>query len=140
MSRNAEITFPFGDGEHVFRLALGQLEELQEKCDAGPGLVMKRLLSPLMEWRTHDVRETIRLGLIGGGMSASEAIKLTRRYVDETPAWAENARLAASILGAALFGVEDEMPGETEAGEAVESPTLSRGKNGASPSSTETAL
>ena len=123
MSRSAEITLAFGDGEHAFRLAIGQLRELQEKCDAGPPLILKRLHEA--SWRVEDVSETIRLGLIGGGMDAIKALSLTARYVHERPAWAYNSQVASAVLGAALFGAEDEdEPEKPEAG--AETPTPSR--------------
>ena len=107
-ARNAEVETEFGDGRYTFRLGLGELEELQEKCDAGPGFILGRLMSPRMEWKLEDVRHTIRLGLIGGGMKSTEAFKLVERYIDERPAWAENAKLAQAILALAIFGLAEE--------------------------------
>lgn len=135
MSRDASLEADFGDGGHQFRLAIGELREMEEKRDAGSPLILRRLLSG--EWRVDDVREVIRLGLIGGGMPALEALKLVRRYVDDIPAWTENAMLAGAILGAALMGVEDEEPGKPQAGEAKHRPR-SRAKKPASPKSTAT--
>jgi hypothetical protein len=136
--RNAEIVYPFGDDEHTFRLGIKELEELQEKCDAGPGFVLGRLMSPRLEWRIEDVRHTLRLGLIGGGMPATDAIKLVRRYVDDRPAWAENAKIAQAVLAVAIFGPADELPGETQ-GETETTPTHSPEENGDLQKSTETA-
>jgi len=135
MSRDASITETFGDGEHKFRLAIGELRELQEACDAGPPLIARRLWNS--EWRVDDVRETIRLGLVGGGMDPVKAAVLTKRYVEERPAWGRNAMLAQAILGAALFGVEDEDLGKSKA-EAEKKPTRFRAKRSGSASSTET--
>lgn len=127
--RDASIEHPFGDGEHKFRLAIGELEELQEKCDAGPLLVLRRLMGG--EWRTDDVGETIRLGLVGAGMDSVKAVVLVKRYVHQRPAWIENAMLAQAILGMALFGPQDEEPGKPEA-EAEKKPNRSRAKKSAS--------
>lgn len=115
-SRDASLDVLFGDGEHKFRLAIGELRELEEKRDAGSPLILRRLLTG--EWWVDDVREVIRLGLVGGGMPATDAIKLVKRYVEDRPAWHENALIASTTLGAALMGVEDEEPGKSEAGEA----------------------
>jgi len=106
MSRSGKFDATFGDGRHCFQLRLGELEELQEKCDAGPPLILARLGAG--QWRTGDVRETVRLGLIGGGMKPVEALALVERYLDQRPDWMENALLARGVLAAALIGVEDE--------------------------------
>ena len=127
MSRTAKIELDFGDGSHVFRLALGELEELQEKCDAGPPLILNRIGGD--QWRTADVRETIRLGLIGGGMEPLKALALVQRYVDERPDWMRNAQVAYGVLAAALVGAEDE-PLEKPQGE-TETPPLSPVASGA---------
>lgn len=108
MARRAYIDAPFGDGQHRFRLGIGELEELQEKTDAGPVFLQRRIVS---DGRVADVRETIRLGLIGGGMAADAALKLVERYA-VPGAWRECVLLAAGIVTAALDGVEDEPPGK----------------------------
>jgi hypothetical protein len=133
MSRDATITLTWGDGEHRFRLAIGQLRELQEKADAGPAEIVDRLSSG--RWRIDDVRETIRLGLIGGGMAPGDAYRLTVRYVDERP-WLENVRPAQAVLMAALVGAPDEPVGKAEAAEAETEATTDASP---SPQSTETA-
>lgn len=115
MSRDASISVAWGDGEHRFRLAIGQLRELQEKADAGPAEILDRLSSG--RWRINDVRETVRLGLIGGGMSPPEAHKLTVRYVDDRP-WLESVPIAQAVLMAALIGVPEEPVGKEAAAEA----------------------
>ena len=115
-SRDASLEILFGDGEHRFRLAIGELRELEEKRDAGSPLILRRLMSN--EYRVDDVYEVIRLGLIGGGMAATDALKLVKRYVSDRPAWHENSMLASAVLGAALMGVEDEEPGKPQAGAA----------------------
>jgi hypothetical protein len=137
MGRDARISYPFGDDEHTFRLAIGQLIELEEKRDAGAPLILNRLLSAT--WFVSDVREVIRLGLIGGGMPATDAIRLVKRYVEDVPSWQENALLATAVLGAALQGVEDEpAPGKPEAGAGGKT-SRSRAKKPAGQPSTETA-
>lgn len=115
MSKDASISFAWADGEHRFRLPLGQLRELQDKCDAGPPAIMARLNTDT--WRVDDIRETIRLGLIGGGMSPSEAYRKVARYVDERPLM-ENVVPARLILMAALIGDPSETVGKPEAAEA----------------------
>ena len=96
-----KVVLPFADGVYAFRLGFGQVVELQTLTDAGPLEIYRRLLSG--EWRFGDVRETIRLALIGGAegfigadigedgqpeggipvrVDALVANKLVRTYVD----------------------------------------------------------
>ena len=105
-NRNAAVDLDFGGGRYRFRLAFGELEELQEATGVGPYLCLRRLLAG--EWQVQDVRDTLRLGLIGGGLTPNEALKLTRRYVEERPDWLLNATLAISVLSAALAGAPEE--------------------------------
>lgn len=118
MSRHGEIKIPWGDDEHTFRLGYGELRKLQEACDAGPPRIADRLrpYDPLRNphgdnWRTEDIRETIRLGLIGGGMEQSAALTLIRKFVDEVPLL-QNRLIAWAIIQAAVAGVPDEPLGK----------------------------
>lgn len=117
MSRRAIIERPFADGRYPFRLGVGELELLQEATDCGPMELQQRLLRG--RWRQADVRETLRLGLVGGGMQAEAALSRIEQYVDAY-GLAPYARTAMEIVGVALFGVEDEPPGEPGAEEATE--------------------
>lgn len=116
--RDATVTFDWADGTYPFRLAWGQLAELQEKCDAGPYVVLQRLHSG--EWRVEDISNIIRLGLIGGGREPSPALKLTRAYVEARPPM-ENLIPAQVILAAALMGAPEETVGEGDAANQTES-------------------
>lgn len=107
--RDARIGFDWADGTYSFRLAWGQLSELQEKCDAGPYVVLQRLHDGA--WRIEDISNIIRLGLIGGGMEPAAALKIARRYVEERPPM-ENLIPAQVILSAGLMGVSEEPVGE----------------------------
>jgi hypothetical protein len=121
MSSNASITLAWADGEYLFRLPIGQLRELQEKCDAGPMVIYRRLSNG--EWKVDDVRETLRLGLIGGGMKPVEALLLVKRYVDDRP-WAENVLPATAVILAAVLGAPDDKVGKTEAETATTEATV----------------
>lgn len=105
MGRHAEVTQPWADGDYPFRLGLKELVEHDEACNAGPAYVARALIDGT--WRIKHVRETIRLGLIGGGMAPSKALVLTKRYVDERPL-RESIPLAIAILMAVLTGPEDD--------------------------------
>lgn len=111
MSRSGKITLNWGDGEHIFRLRIGELIELQEKCDAGPAFILERLATS--RWKVQDIRETIRLGLVGGGLEPIKALTLVKRYVDERPLQ-ENVNHAYVIVAAAIVGAEEEPLGKLE--------------------------
>lgn len=117
MSRDARVEIDFGDGQHVFRLAWGELVNLQEALDAGPYVILQRLMTN--EWRLGDIREVIRYGLIGGGMEPAKALKMVREYVEKRPP-IESVPLAQVILSAGLVGAPEEKLGEIEAAPAIE--------------------
>lgn len=135
MSRAGDITLEWADGEHVFRLGLGQLRELQERVSAvrvrigvepvGPAFLASEIGAG--RWMVDDLRETIRLGLIGGGMKPAEALMLVQRYVDARPLQ-ESVVPAYAILSAALVGAPEEPVGKPDpagapSGDAVSSPS-----------------
>lgn len=117
MSRDASITLPFADGDYTFRLAWGELKLLQEAVDAGPFVVANRLINGT--WRVEDISNVIRLGLIGGGLAPDKALSLVRAYVESRPPM-ETVMLAAGIIGAAVRGAPDELPGEAAAASETE--------------------
>jgi len=117
MSRDASIELDFGPGEQRFRLAWGQLASLQEACDAGPYVILERLMNGA--WKMNDIRETIRYGLIGGGMPPHEALKLVREYVEARPP-IESVMIAQAVLSAGLMGAPEEKVGEQDAASQTE--------------------
>jgi hypothetical protein len=116
----AEVTLDWGDGSYLFRLTVNGLLELEEKCKSAFTEVFQRLMTGT--YSISDVRETIRLGLIGGGMEPAKALTLVRRYVDNRPK-AEGQKPAQAILGATLFGFEAEPLGKVEAAPREEDPS-----------------
>jgi Phage tail tube protein, GTA-gp10 len=126
MSRAGKLTLQWADGEYDFKLAIGELEELEAatrriKNDAGeytyvgPIELHKMIVEGTCLMR--DVREVIRIGLIGGGMKPAEALRLVRRYVDEVVDFYANRNIAARIINAPLEGFELEPLGKSaEAG------------------------
>ena len=93
--------------------AFGELRELQDKCGTGPFMVYQRLADGT--WRVDDVREPLRLGLIGGGMNPTMALGKVGRYV--TPGtFLENVMAARRVMLAALFGdPADDVVGKAQA-------------------------
>ncbi|MBX3543579.1 gene transfer agent family protein [Chelatococcus sp.] len=116
-NRNGAVELDFGDGARRFRLGMGELEELQEKTGVGPFRLVTRLLDG--EWTVVEVRETLRLGLIGGGLEPLNALKLIRRYVVDRPDWVANAAIARLVVMAAIAGAPEEEPGKGGAPEAA---------------------
>lgn len=126
------LTIIWPGGEHSFLLRLGELEALQKACDAGPGLVLRRLAA--LDCFPCDISSTLRLGLIGGGMKREEAQGLVNRVIDQH-GLGRLSPYAFSILGHSLYGPEDDKPkGDTSEGK----PEAEMGsESGASPTSTE---
>lgn len=114
-SRSATITEFVGEGEFPLRLGIGELEALQEKIGCGPNMIAERLSTGA--WFIGDIKQTIRLGLIGGGMSQKEAHELTERTVKE--GYINDYVLTAyHTVIASLIGVDDEDFGDVASGEA----------------------
>lgn len=105
MSRDGSITLTWADGDYVFRLGWSELAKLQEATDAGPYVILNRLVDG--SWRVADISATIRLGLVGGGMSPTDALKKVREYVEDRPP-IESLMIAQAVLSAAIVGAPDE--------------------------------
>lgn len=103
-NHRGEVVIDWADGTHTFRLTILTGAELEEKCDAAVSVIARRLMTG--QWTISDVRETIRLGLIGAGMKPAEALRLVRTYVDDVARYplAESAMLANVIVGGMLHG------------------------------------
>jgi|SRR6187397_1034257 hypothetical protein len=137
------VALQFGDAEYSFRIAFGQWRELQESVNkprleiGEPPLGPMALLRALLEGNAwpHDVREVIRLGLIGGGMKSDRALVLVKRHV-ETGAYFTHMPTARTILQTAMFGPPDDQVGKEPAPAAER--TATDGSN--SPTSTGSAL
>lgn len=120
MSRNGDIELPWPDQERTFRLGIGELRALQEKCNKGPMEILADLQSG--RWRVDDIIQPIRLGLVGGGMKLHDAVQLIDAEI-QPGRLGECAIIAVAILQAAITGPPDEQiklpkgakPGKTEA-------------------------
>ena len=110
MSRFGQITTDWGDAEYTFRLGLGELEELEAKFDKSIFVLVN--LFRTRTAKSTEILETLRIGLIGGGMSAPNALALKRRYGDERPL-EESRDVAYAVAMAALARVHgDELKPE----------------------------
>lgn len=93
MSADGSVSLFFGDDEKRFRIGIGEFRELQEKVNGrriemglsaiGP-TTLANLLRANDAW-PDDVRDVLRIGLVGGGMKAPEAHRLLVRYFDGKP-------------------------------------------------------
>jgi Phage tail tube protein, GTA-gp10 len=128
------VNLAFGDGEYPFRIALGQWRELQElvnkpRLEIGePPIGPMSLLKALMTgdaW-PHEVREVIRLGLIGGGMKTDRALVMVKRYVEGRPLF-QSLPDARTILQVAMFGPPDDPAGKAPAPVDPETPATTNG-------------
>lgn len=112
MSEHGSIGLDWADGHHTFRLGLGEWRELEGNRKIGAYGLLLRLIGG--GWYVDDIRETIRIGLVGGGMHPNDAVKLVNRYVDQRP-WLENVAVAVRIIEPSISGIEGQKP----LGEAV---------------------
>lgn len=116
MSADGSISFVWGDGEeHRFRLAIGQFRELQEKVNGrrvalGAPLVGPQALLRLLQERDawpDDVRDILRLGLLGGDMKPADVHRLLANHFDGAPVL-PHMKPAFLVLMAGFVGVPDE--------------------------------
>lgn len=119
MSSDASVTFAWADDTYRFALPLGQVRELEENRKTGARRILIKLRSGDEDF--DDIREVIRLGLIGGGQKPTDALKLVKRYVDDRPR-GENIVSAMLILSAHIIGNPDDPVGKAPAGEGKNKP------------------
>jgi hypothetical protein len=115
MSGDGSISLVWGDGENKFRFGIGQWRELQEKINARRLAIGLQPIGPmtlLTSLRANDawpddLRDILRIGLVGGGLPIKEAHNKLVTYFDNTPPYAHNIA-AFAVLSAALIGVPDD--------------------------------
>lgn len=126
------VDLKFADGEYRFWLPLPQVVELERKTDTSILVIEERLRGAIGAEGSQDdpvfvflgggsamvgdVRETLRLGLIGGNSAMVEgrqievgpilAKQLVDDYVYPARPFAEGVVLAWRVLHAAIHGVE----------------------------------
>lgn len=99
-STRAVKTF-FGDYNHVFLLGPLQVEELEKVTGLGIGAICRRVFKG--EFSQAEVLETLRLGLIGGGIAPNRAADLVKTYAEPYPLDATYP-VAVAVLEALWFG------------------------------------
>lgn len=137
---NGKVELNWADGSHVFNVAkITQALELEQKCGVGVAEIYNRLHTG--RWWINDVRETLRLGLIGGGMDPVKALVLIRRYVDDRP-WTESVAPALAVIMVAMVGVPGDEVGkkpEAERTTAEDCPSSATMGDSSAPPSTASA-
>jgi hypothetical protein len=122
------VTTEFGDGSYRFWLPLPQVFELERSCDSSILAIEEKLRISIgqdEDGKTvfigggtasiKEIRETIRLALIGGNSGMVDGVEteigpirakqLVEAYCYPARPLAENAALAWLILSSAIFGV-----------------------------------
>jgi hypothetical protein len=96
------VFLDFAGSSRHFRLRIGEAEELEQRCNAPIGAIMIRVASG--QFAVADIWQTIRLGLVGGGLDEPRANALCKRYEHEPLYY--HAHIPAAILKAFLMGVD----------------------------------
>lgn len=147
MSADGSVTLVWGDGENQFRFAIGQFRELQERVNqrrlaiGGQPIGPMSLLLSLQAkdaW-PDDVRDILRIGLVGAGMPIKEVHQKLVTYFDNTP-FLEHILTAHAVLFSGFVGI----PRATDANEIDDGSKKKTTSTSTSPSisenSTEPAL
>lgn len=136
MSRDGSIELIWPDEPRKFRLRLGELRELQEKCgNRGPMTIANALA--MGTWLVDDIVSTVRLGLVGGGMEQGAAAKMVNTHLGDGRL-KEGIFVAQAILLAAITGPPDEVLKPPKGKGSAASAEKTSGTNTASRSPTST--
>jgi hypothetical protein len=100
----AELIAEWAGKERLFRLTFGGVLDLEQAVGDGIGHVFIRVAGG--QFKVGDVYHTMRLALIGGGMSVIDAKRLLEAHFDTRP-YLENAGIAGQILSSLMTGVEE---------------------------------
>jgi hypothetical protein len=111
MSATGSITLVWGDGDNTFRFGIAQWRELQEKINGrrvamglnpiGP-MTLLNMLRAKDAW-PDDIRDVLRIGLVGAGMPIAAANRKLVRHFDNEPPAPHNL-IAFAVLSAGLLG------------------------------------
>jgi hypothetical protein len=99
----AEVITEWAGKERLFRLSFGGVLDLEEATGDGIAAIFARVAGG--RFMLKDVYHTIRLSLIGGGLSIMDAKRLLEAHFDTRP-YMENAAIAGQVLAALMVGVE----------------------------------
>lgn len=117
MSADGSIEIEWAGDLRTFRLPIDQLSALEDACGSGCSEIFGRLETS--RWGIRDVKETLRLGLLGGKTEGKIAKRLVDDHVVDGKIF-ESVLIARSVLAAAIFGRPDDPVGKTKV--ATEAP------------------
>lgn len=111
MSADGSIELVWGDGPQRFKFGIGQWRELQENVNRRRIAIGAPVVGPmglLNQLRANDawpddIRDVLRIGMIGGEKKPSDVHRLMTHYFDPVPPL-ENMKPAFFVLMAALVG------------------------------------
>lgn len=117
-SYDPRVTIFFGDGDYEFALPLAQRFEVERLVgkrfaaispDMGLYGALPSILTRIGQrlWFGDDLREVLRLGLIGGGMSPKDAKQLVDTYGPGARSDEECLEPVMTLLNHTLFPPED---------------------------------
>lgn len=118
---SGEIDLIWGSGLQAFKFGLGQFRALQEGVNRRRLAIGAPLVGPmdLVEqlkaknvW-PDDLRDILRLGLIGGGMAPRDAHLELANYFDDKPPL-PHVMPALAVLMAGLVGPPDAAPDDAK--------------------------
>lgn len=109
-----------GEGVYPLCLRIGELEQLEEVMDCGMATIYRRLTDG--DWKVKDVREVLRLALIGGGMPPYEAAGMINRLITEGY-FGHYYVVAQAVIQAAVMGYENAPPEKPMTPTESETPT-----------------
>jgi hypothetical protein len=143
MSADGSIDLFFGDAIHVFRFAIGQFRELQEKVNMRRLAIGAPLVGPMTLLKSlqandawpDDIRDVLRIGLNGGGMSQSDTHRLLVNHFDTTPPLTHMRTAHVALLAGLVGGIGDDVGSKKKPQTETATPHPSP-----SPGSTATAL
>lgn len=96
----------FGDGPQTFTLTDDMVAELERQTGRGIAAIHRQLIE--LEFSAELLRQIIRLGLIGAGMSPEKAAQLCATYAVNRPV-AETFPLVFTILESRWNGATAEV-------------------------------
>lgn len=110
----AEVSAEWCGETRHFRLTVGGILELEQKCAAPFGTVFARVNSG--DYHVTDLLQVVRLGLIGGGLSPRDAAAAMEMHAFPARPLAELHTVARIVLAAAVVGFEvAPLPGKRKA-------------------------
>lgn len=99
--RPTTLEADFAGVRHMFDIGPHKALRMIEEKTGSVAAALIRLQAGI--WKVDDYRETILWGLVGGGMTNADALKLVTRWVDDEPAQ-PNVLLATAIILSFVHG------------------------------------